>query len=541
MPVFLIKLLILQLFVFSSYAQVKTQELHDAMEAQQNIGAYRGMKPDFYKRKFWELEYPYVAIQDNVENQMQILNNGLASLQKRIELIQKAQKTIELEYFIFQPREKSTQLILRELVKKANQGVKVRILVDKSKTVLAMHPHMIRAVLDLVHDKRNFEFRYYNKSSITKHMKISSANFRNHRKLLSIDDREAITGGRNIEDKYFDLDHKYNFHDRDIWVEGPIVKVMTDSFNEFWKHKITERIDLEESTPRVKALFIIPTPWIDTDEVKKRKQEQEMLTNVIINDDLDEFARKLNRLGNINLSATPIRTCSKTTFVSDKPGANAKERIKFKTFKENFIVVERALGEFLFSSEESITVASPYFLLNNRADDAKDYILSKGINVDVYTNSLGSTDAFYVSSLFYDNVFKWARQGLNMHVHSSKFIDNGMQVLDPAVKDAVWGVHSKTQLYDDDKFYVGTYNVDNRSAFYNTEMGIFCEGNKELVDDIRSSIIERSKDHGYRITGDKKGYDNDGNEVDIFANAGAFKIFLIKATDNILKPFENLM
>mgnify|MGYP005700383877 CR=1 FL=1 len=116
-----------------------------------------------------------------------------------------------------------------------------------------------------------------------------------------------------------------------------------------------------------------------------------------------------------------------------------------------------------------------------------------------------------------------------------------MGVTDDKVKEATWGLHSKTQVYDDDKFYVGTYNVDNRSAFYNTEMGLFCEGNKELVSDILEDVDNKSRVHGLVITGKNSAEDVNGNSVDIYAGAEKDEVKKIKFLEGVLQPFEFLM
>ena len=62
--------------------------------------------------------------------------------------------------------------------------------------------------------------------------------YRTHRKILVKDREEAITGGRNIGDDYFDLDEVYNFLDRDVWVKGSGAVAMADSFNAVWESEV---------------------------------------------------------------------------------------------------------------------------------------------------------------------------------------------------------------------------------------------------------------------------------------------------------------
>lgn len=516
---------------------------------------YRELGPQFYNKSYTEIEYPYVSILDGTKdpafkNDMQIINNGLAALYKRIEMIKRAKSSIELEYFIFEPKEYSTQLILKNLILKAKAGVKVRILVDKSSTIFAFTEDYVKAIKDYLKrfkKDQNFEVRYYNDNS---KISLSTMNFRNHRKTFIIDREEAITGGRNIEDKYFDLDKSYNFVDRDIWIKGLLVSAMKDSFNKFWEHDISERY---KAPKKEKFAFVFSSNRKTRKRVKK--YDKWLKDKVLRSTKVNDLEKNVMIVGKENYEKTKIRTCDKATFVSDRPGANGWKRLDFvggekwynlwggsESYKEKYIVTERAIGEFIYKANKSVTISSPYFLLNPRARAVKDYLHENQIKVSVFTNSLKSTDAFYVSSRFYDDAYEWVKEGIDLFVHSGKYIENGMKLIDQDAKITTWGTHSKTQIYDDDKFYIGTYNIDNRSAFYNTEMGVFCEGNIELTKDVSDSIYERAERHGLRIIDRKTAEEYDGSIIDIHGeNVRRREILRIKALEGVLRPFEFLM
>ena len=182
-------------------------------------------------------EYPFyqVSVVDNLEsssdeikeNQIQLLHSGIASLQKRIDLIRKAKKRISIEYFIWE-KDTAGLLVFHELIKRAKEGIDIRIILDKSITIIEMDEFYAEAVA-----KHGIDLRHYHRA-----LDPSSAQFRTHRKILVIDGKEAITGGRNIGDDYFDLDEVYNFVDRDIYVQGKIAKTIQDSFDAFWNDSI---------------------------------------------------------------------------------------------------------------------------------------------------------------------------------------------------------------------------------------------------------------------------------------------------------------
>ena len=225
-----------------------------------------------YQNSIKDIDSPFAEIQDVQEdpqyiNQLQIINNGAAALEKRLQLIENAEETLEVEYFIFSPEELSTQVLLKALMEKADEGVQVKILVDKT-GASQFNEYYVEAIKIGLNNPMNFQVKYYNPTE-AKFLRIvklfSDLNFRNHRKLLVRDNVEAITGGRNIEGKYFDMDLKYNFHDRDIWVKGHIVPVMRESFMAFWEHSIVEFV----GEPKPKKKLGIPSR-IKTSEYRKR-------------------------------------------------------------------------------------------------------------------------------------------------------------------------------------------------------------------------------------------------------------------------------
>jgi putative cardiolipin synthase len=173
------------------------------------------------------IPYPFLEVQENQGNKVMVIENGVAAFETRLQMIRRAQKNIEVEYFIYNT-DVAGKIVSRELVAAAKRGVKVRVLIDKSIAVFQLNSFYAHELAE-----NGVEVKYYNTASV---LAPSTMQFRNHRKLISIDDVEAITGGRNIAEEYFDMSPEYNFNDRDIYVTGPIVKAMRDSFDLFWAH-----------------------------------------------------------------------------------------------------------------------------------------------------------------------------------------------------------------------------------------------------------------------------------------------------------------
>jgi putative cardiolipin synthase len=171
-----------------------------------------------------------------------VLEDGAGSMVTRAWLTEYAEQTIDIQYFIFSKY--NVGLIACDyLVRAADRGVKVRILVDD-----IMVDASVEDVLTL-DSHENIDIKIYNPGvnlgkSIYSKLKtftteFRSANQRMHNKTFIVDGKIVITGGRNIADEYFDFDHEYNFRDRDVLLLGGVTEDINTSFTEFWESDLS--------------------------------------------------------------------------------------------------------------------------------------------------------------------------------------------------------------------------------------------------------------------------------------------------------------
>src|SRR5471030_645635 len=176
----------------------------------------------------------------NAPHQARILDNDTAALENILQMIGRAKKTVEMEYFVFNP-DRSGKLVLQALVRKADEGVKIRILVDYNAN--GMKPGLD----SIYHDelaRHGIELRYFNVAELWKFWEVG---FRNHRKLLVVDDEEMLTGGRNIADGYFGMSDHMDYLDRDIWIKGPIAQTAVHGFDLFWNDSVVSKPEEPEA------------------------------------------------------------------------------------------------------------------------------------------------------------------------------------------------------------------------------------------------------------------------------------------------------
>lgn len=446
--------------------------------------------------------YPYRMISTD-KNEMQVINIGSAALYARIDMIRRATTSLELEYFIFNP-DTAGRIVIKELVKAAERGVKVRILVDKSAAVFELDEYYAQVL-----NQHNIEIRYYNAAPL---IRFSSMQFRNHRKLIVRDGVEAITGGRNIADEYFNLSKTFNFLDRDVWVEGEIVKAMRDSFNLYWQS------DIVEAPKKVKA------------PVRKDTFEQSILDDVNYEREVEKHNKRLKKAedliaeniedektlefimgyGKKALALTNKHSCPEATFTTDREGASFAESIHSKYYKQNYRLLRKEILGWMNKVQDEVILDSPYFLTDSNSRKQAKELLGNDKKITILTNSLNSTDAIYVSTVFAETVKKYTPdENFSAYIYRGTFSGES-ELISDEVRNSSWGTHSKTILFNDNSFMVGTFNIDNRSSFYNTEMALFCSGSPELHNDILSNINLRMKNSRHL---NKDGLPDDGKSL----------------------------
>lgn len=451
-------------------------------------------------------------IQSDRGHYVQVLNSGIGSFAKRFQMIERAERTIEVEYFIYNI-DQAGRLFTQALIRKAKQGVKIRVLVDHSDPIFQLDPYHAIQLRD-----NGIEVKYYNTAFVLRKKAIL---YRNHRKLFVVDDREAIVGGRNIADEYFDLSPTYNFLDRDFYVEGTIVKSMRETFDVFWEHEKlvkSPRYWLAEEPDR--------NNYEDGGAHHTWKYKTSLAKKYIQETESDRQAlRKVMELGGRALELEPEGICNNMVFASDRPGTGqGKNRVLFDH-----------VMELVTNVDHTLVADSPYFILRASGNKYLSDLIQKGVDVTILTNSLNSTDAFYTVPVFRDRIKSHIQSGAKVFTYRGKPLPD-QEYIDEEIREARWGVHSKTAIFDEKTVMIGTFNVDPRSARLNTELALFCENNPHLALAVKADIDKR--------IAQSVQLDSGGNPVDgksPFSGAGIPKRFMYFLLSPLSHMFDSLL
>ena len=179
---------------------------------------------------------------DDGKDRLALLENGYDALLARVHLIRAARTSVVIQTFIW-TKDECGALMMAELVDAAKRGVRVRILADQM--VSEKNPG-VAAALAVAHT--NLEIRHYRPPQA--HLdppwwrvawdgiwKFRDLNQRMHNKILVADGRALITGGRNVENTYFDHATGMNFRDRDVLAVGPAARAAAASFERYWAYR----------------------------------------------------------------------------------------------------------------------------------------------------------------------------------------------------------------------------------------------------------------------------------------------------------------
>jgi len=405
----------------------------------------------------------------NEPHQVRLLDNDTAALENVLQMIDRARKSMELEYFVFNP-DRSGRLVLQALVKKADEGVKIRILVD-------YNANGVKPGLDsFYHDelaRHHIELRYFNVAEL---WEFWEAGFRNHRKLFVVDDEEMLTGGRNIADAYFGMSEHMDYLDRDIWIKGPIAQTAVHGFDLFWNDTVvTNPRKPEEPVFRSRtnsASSKMPTTQAQ-DEADYHARLDAFKGRIVTtraslgprNSDL-EFRQAVAKLGDEELAKSPMINIHSITLVSDTPVSGDSAR-----------VVTPYLYQRIEGATKSLLIENFIFMVKGEEKHALLRLLERGVTIDLLTNGFSSDPNYLMAELAH------SRQNMGVHHGMNVYCYCGAPKSDQTFSggNAIWGLHTKTMVIDGKDSVIGSYNLDPRSGWINDEGAIVVNDSPEFA------------------------------------------------------------
>lgn len=418
---------------------------------------------------------------DTPKHSVVLLDRGQDALLARVHLIRAARRSIDLQTFHFE-RDDAGQLVLDALMDAARRGVRVRLLMDQ---LGGLADPRLQAELAGFH--RNFELRMYNPLFAQARVqpleyfgaivfRFRDLNQRMHNKLMLIDDRVAIIGGRNIQDEYFDWNDRFDYRDRELLIAGPVTGAMVDNFEAFWSDSRSLPAAQLSDVARVLLQNEGPPP---SDPPPPSARVQAMAVAA------ESGAEVFQRLSPYLL---PV---GRVDFFGDLPSKHDKAQ-------QSHSEASQALFQLLAGSKNELLIQTPYLVMSRPARQLFRSLRKRPQppQVLISTNSLAATDAFPVYAMSHKYKRLYLRE-LGFQIYEYKpFPGDAPIALEttgalgrvpepPPTGLGAYGsghgpvplkraglrigLHAKSMVIDDRIGIVGSHNFDPRSNRYNTE------------------------------------------------------------------------
>ncbi len=403
---------------------------------------------------------------DDALSGFRLLPTGAFAIDTRLTLIRRAERSIDVQYYLIQDDE-TGRLLLRSLRDAAARGVRVRLLMDDLYTSgndplllgLALQPNVEVRLFNPFPGGREFFITRFLRSA----HEFSRVNRRMHNKLMVVDGVMAVTGGRNIANEYFMRSEQANFVDLDAFVTGALVPKLDALFDDYWNSPVVFPLQaiasLPEDLDELRAQFDsatgpsatpLPAPPEDTD----------VLGYGPLSDELSS-----GRLGLVWAPATAY---------ADPPARLKGMGASYALVPlEDVESVRYNVLDLMRSAQKEVVITSPYLIPGERGMAFFAEQRKRGIQFKVLTNSLAATDEPLVHVGYRKYRRELLKLGVDLYELSPVRVKKASRLGMFATSQG--RLHAKTAVVDKRRVFIGSMNFDPRSEKTNTEMGIFID------------------------------------------------------------------
>jgi len=416
-----------------------------------------------------------------------LLENNIDAFTARYNLINQARHTLDLQYYSFHG-DTSGKLIAQAIIEAADRGVRVRVLLDDIDTLGADE------AIKILNAHPSIEIRIFNPfyfRGLLRYLEfivdLSRVGRRMHNKVIIADNTLAIIGGRNISDVYFSADPELLFLDIDLLTLGNLVRDISISFDEYWNSHWSVPVAILYGRPKLNyALNKIKT-------ILKKYQSE--ITQLDYVQTIQTSVLAKNKL----MSELPF-IWSKAKLFYDLPGKISPD--------SNDSQLKESLHDIFAMAKEELTIISPYFVPGEAGVKWFEYLLNKGIKVNVFTNSLAATDVTAVHAGYEKYRNTLLELGVNLFELKATAYVKYRKRFKILRADSRASLHAKTVMIDRSKLFMGSPNMDPRSTDLNTEVGLFVD-NEEISSQLLKIFSEISSgNNSYRVMLDKNNESN---------------------------------
>jgi cardiolipin synthase C len=379
------------------------------------------------------------------------LTEGREAFAARMIITRAAERSIDLQYYIWHA-DLTGNLLFEALWQAAERGVRVRLLLDDQNTpgldptlmVLAAHPNIQVRLFN------PFVYRSFRMADFA--TRFARVNRRMHNKSFTADNQVSIVGGRNIGDEYLEAGSPVAFADLDAVVEGAVVHDVSAQFDDYWNSESAYPLASLLPSAQPEAIAQTRAAWSQLSASPEAATYLDAVRETALVQQLVE--------GRLVAEWVPAH------MVSDDPAKvlHPPERRELHMGP----LLEAAMGR----ATTEMDLVSAYFVPTEEGTNALVAIAARGVKVRVLTNSLAATDVppVYAGYLKYREAL--LRGGVRLFELKP---DGGDRPKARLGSSSGASLHAKTFGVDRSRIFIGSFNLDPRSARLNTELGVVLE------------------------------------------------------------------
>ncbi|PKG84972.1 phospholipase D family protein [Colwellia sp. 75C3] len=425
-----------------------------------------------------ELTDTYRPEQPSQETSAVLLQDtGWDALSQRLALIETAEHSIDIQYYIWNS-DSSGHYLATRLVAAADRGVQVRVMLDD---INLNERESLLAALDL---HPQIDIRIFNptpsRRGVAKWLSFlsdfSRLNRRMHNKSFTVDGVLSIVGGRNIGDEYFDLSDEINFRDRDVLVMGTVVTDIQTSFVKYWNSRWSYPVNLlaDKVSSSLSVLDEVAAPRYKNYPALPEGQES---SSRLLKDVMGKMIW-------VNARFVADRPVPIDVDNSSEPKATA-----------------RLLAELAQQSSHEILFESAYLVFDDRQLKALQRLTSNGIQVKALTNSMASNDLVSNHSGYAGRRRDMLDHGMQLFElkPDTNLCNESTRDLSKCAPTAAYGLHAKSIVFDRKIASIGSFNFNLRSTYLNTESLLVIE-NQSIAESLANDIEQAmNEDNSWRL------------------------------------------
>ncbi len=426
--------------------------------------------------------------QGKTEDGFILLDSGLDAFVARAALAEAAERSLDVQYYLYHS-DLVGKLFTGFLWNAAERGVRVRLLIDdmglagRDEGIVALDSHP------------NIELRIFNPfdRNIARGAQfvtgLGSVTRRMHNKSFTADNVMTIVGGRNIGNEYYDADPTLEFADLDVLAIGDVVNEVSKSFDAYWNSSLaypaTTIIEQRPSQQELKKL---------TDNLMAFMEEQQTSNymTALLNSDLSQKIRD-------NAIAY---TWGDATVVVD----HAEKLSSSRDANELHLMTQ--LAPYFESIEKELIMISPYFVPGDEGVEFFKSLTDKGIRVKILTNSLSSNDVGVVHAGYAKYRKALLRNGVELYEMNKKLTRAQRKEKKGVGSSSKASLHAKVFVLDRKRVFIGSLNLDPRSFYENSEIGLVIDSSEmaqDMAEEFDTDIVKQS--FTLELKKDEEGYE----------------------------------